>query len=160
MKNPLLKFTITLILFWAGATITGLSQTKKEANFVVSVGDLLEVSIRQGDIKIFTGSGNEVNLIAKNIEQDEVSLLTMEQKQGKVEVKFKGEDSDKFELELRIPESMNLDFSTGGGNISVKGDLKGLVDGSTGGGNISAENIFGKTEFSTAGGLGYGEYAG
>lgn len=135
-----------------GLSVAGISQTKKEAKFTVSSGDLLEVSLRQGEIKVITGSGSEVKAIARNIDEDELSLLTMEKKQGKVEIKFKGEDSDDFELELTIPEAMNADLSTGGGNISVKGDMKGVVDASTGGGNISAENIYGKTEFSTAGG--------
>jgi len=152
MKNTKFNYVIFVVSLILGLTITGISQTKKEAKFTVSNGDLLEVSLRQGEIKIITGLDSEVKAIAKNIEENELSLLTMEQKQGKVEIKFKGEDSDDFELELTIPEAMNLDISTGGGNITVKGDLKGIVDASTGGGNISAENIYGKTDFSTAGG--------
>ncbi|HEY6437270.1 MAG TPA: hypothetical protein VIY47_11825, partial [Ignavibacteriaceae bacterium] len=145
-------FAQLIILLCLSFTLTALSQTKKEASFTVSSGDKLDVSIRQGNINIITGSGNQVKVLAKNIEEDELKFLTMEQKSGNVEIKFKGEDSDDFELELNIPSELNLDMSTGGGNISVKGDLKGTVDASTGGGNISAGNIFGKTDFSTAGG--------
>ncbi len=152
MKTFAFNFALLLALLCVGFTITGLSQSKKEASFTVSNGDLLDVSLRQGNINITSGSGNQVKVLAKNIEEDELKLLTMEQKSGKVEIKFKGDNSDEFELELTIPSEMSLDMSTGGGNISVKGDLKGTVDASTGGGNISAGNIFGKTEFSTAGG--------
>ncbi len=152
MKTFAFNFALLLALLCVGFTFTGLSQSKKEASFTVSNGDLLDVSLRQGNINITTGSGNEVKVIAKNIEADELSLLTMEKKQGKVEIKFKGEDSDNFELELMIPTGMNLDLATGGGNISVKGDLKSTVEAKTGGGNITAENIFGKTDLSTAGG--------
>ncbi len=152
MKLYAFKFTSLFILLCLGFTLTVLSQTKKEATFTVSAGDLLDVSIRQGNINITTGSGNQVKVLAKNIEEGELNLLTMEQKSGKLEIKFKGDGSDEFELELTIPSELNLDMSTGGGNISVKGDLKGTVDASTGGGNISAGNIFGKTNFSTAGG--------
>jgi hypothetical protein len=151
MKTFTINLALVLLLCF-GFTVTGLSQTNKEAKFTVSKGDLLDVSLRQGNIKIVTGSGNEVNAVAKNIDEDELGLLTMEQKSNKVEIKFKGEDSDNFELELTIPSEMNLDLSTGGGNISVKGDLKGMVDASTGGGNITTENINGKTDLSTAGG--------
>ncbi len=152
MKSHTFTYATLLILLCFGFTLTSLSQTKKEAKFKVSSGDLLDVSIRQGNINLTTGSGNEVTVVAKNLLESERSLLTMEQKSGKIEVKFKGEDSDNFELELTIPASMNLVLSTGGGNMSVKGDLKGTVDASTGGGNITAGNIFGKTDFSTAGG--------
>ena len=151
MKSFTISFALLLLLCF-GFTVTSLSQTIKEAKFNVSSGDLIDVSLRQGNIKIVTGSGNEVKVLAKNIEEDELNLLTMEQKTGKVEIKFKGEDSDNFELELTIPSEMNLEMSTGGGNVSVKGDLKGTVDISTGGGNITAGNISGKTDLSTAGG--------
>ncbi len=152
MKTFTLNFTFLLYLFCLGFTITSVSQTQKEASFKVSSGEILDVSIRQGNINLTIGSGNEVKVLAKNIEEDELKLLTMEQKSGKVEIKFRGEDSDDFELDLTIPTEMNLGISTGGGNITVKGDLKGTVDASTGGGDITAGNIFGKTEFSTAGG--------
>jgi len=150
-KIYLSRITLILLLFLS-FTFTGLTQTNKEAKFTVSSGDLLDVSLKQGDINIVTGSGNEVKVFAKNIDEDEVNLLTMEQKSGKVEIKFKGEDSDNFKLECTIPESMNLDLSTGGGNISIKGDLKGTLEASTGGGNISTGNINGNTKVSTGGG--------
>jgi DUF4097 and DUF4098 domain-containing protein YvlB len=152
MKTLTINFTFIVFLICLGFTITGVSQTQKEASFKVSSGEILDISIRQGNMNITTGSGNEVKVLAKNIEEDELKLLTMEQKSGKLEIKFRGEDSDEFELDLTIPSELNLDVSTGGGNISVKGDLKGTVNASTGGGNISAGNIFGKTELSTAGG--------
>ena len=152
MKTVTLNFALLLYLFCLGFTFTGVSQTKKEATFKVSSGEILDVSISQGNINITTNSGNEVKVLAQNIEEDELKLLTMEQKSGKIEIKFRGEDSDEFELGLTIPSEMNMDVSTGGGNISVKGDIKGTVSASTGGGNITAGNIFGKTEFSTAGG--------
>ena len=151
MKSFTINFAL-LLLLCLGFVITGLSQSKKEANFTVSSGDLLDVSLRQGEINIVTGSGNKVKVIAKNIEEDELNLLTMEKKTGKVEIKFKGEDSNNFELELTIPAAMNLDLSTGGGNISVDGDLMGQVDASTGGGNITMQTVGGIVDLSTGGG--------
>jgi hypothetical protein len=152
MKTITLNFALIFYLFCLGFTTTSVSQTQKEASFKVSNGEILDVSINQGNINVTTGSGSEAKVLAKNIEEDELKFLTMEQKSGKLEIKFRGEDSDEFEINLSIPSEMNLDISTGGGNISVKGDLKGTVDASTGGGNISTGNIFGKTELSTAGG--------
>lgn len=152
MKRIYFSRISLVLLLCLSFVFTGLTQTKKEAKFTVSSGDMLDVSLRQGDILITTGSGNEVSVVAKNIDEDEVHLLTMEQKSGKVEIKFKGEDSDNFKLECTIPEAMNLDLSTGGGNVSIKGELKGTLDASTGGGNISTGNIIGNTKVSTGGG--------
>jgi hypothetical protein len=152
MKTFIFNFTFLFVLFCFSFIATGQSQSNKEGSFTVSTGDKLDVSIRQGNINVITNSGSQVKVLAKNIEENEQKLLTMEQKPGRLEIKFKGDESDNFELELTIPSEMNLDMSTGGGNISVKGELKGIVDASTGGGNITAENIFGKTDFSTAGG--------
>jgi hypothetical protein len=152
MKKFSISFLFFALSFFIIFTTEVFCQTQKEAKFTVSNGDLLDVSLKQGDINIVTGSGNEVKVVAKNIDEDEVSLLTMEQKSGKVEIKFKGEDSNNFKLECTIPEAMNLDLSTGGGNVSIKGDLKGTLDASSGGGNISTGNISGDTKISTGGG--------
>ncbi len=79
-------------------------------------------------------------------------LLTMVQSGNKVEVKFKGDDSNRIEFEISIPSKFNLDLSTGGGNITLNNDLDGKIDASTAGGNISVKNIIGKADISTAGG--------
>ena len=152
MKKLLSNYFLLIGLFSLGLLTNSYSQSQKEAKFTVSSGDLLDVSLRQGNINITTGSGNEVVAVGKNLLDSERDLITMEQKAGKVEIKFKGVDSDRFELELKIPAVMNLKLSTGGGNIKVIGELNGTVDASTGGGNITVGNINGKTDFSTAGG--------
>jgi hypothetical protein len=152
MKKLLSKYFLLIVFISIGMSETLFSQQQKEAKFTVSSGDLLDVSLKQGNIKITTGTGNEVVAVGKNLLDSERELLTMEQKAGMIEIKFKGEDSDRFELELNIPASMNLKLLTGGGNINAVGDLNGTVNASTGGGNISAGNINGKTDFSTAGG--------
>lgn len=152
MKKYSINFLNMILFLCLIMTFTVYSQTQKEATFTVSSGDLLDVSLSQGDIKIVTGSGNEVKVIAKNIDEDEVKYLTMEKKPGKVEIKFKGEDSNNFKLECSIPSEMNLNLSTGGGNVAVKGDLKGTLNAKTGGGNISTENINGNIKISTGGG--------
>lgn len=152
MKSQKSNFAIILALIFFGVTLIGLSQTKKEADFSVSSGDLLDVSISQGNINISTGSGNEVKVVARNILERELSLLTMEKTSDKVKIQFEGEDSDDFEIDLTIPEAMKLDIATGGGNISVDGNLKGEVDASTGGGNITFTTVSGKADISTGGG--------
>ena len=150
MKLKLKSIFVLITLFLFGATLN--AQVTKEASFKVSKGDILEASLSQGNINITTNNGNEVKVTAKNILKDEVNLLTMEQRAGKIEIKFEGDDSDEFELDLSIPSTLNLDLSTGGGNVSSSGNVDGKVDVSTGGGNISMQKINGTADLSTGGG--------
>lgn len=140
---------ISLLIIAASALV---AQSSKEETFKVNKGDILETSLSQGSIKITTAAGNEVKIIAKNLVDDEAKLLTMKQQNGKISVEFNGYDSDQFELNLTIPSTLNLDLSTGGGSISVNGEINGKVDFSSGGGNISTQNINGTADISTGGG--------
>ena len=145
------NFSTTLIMVLSLAFAV-LAQTNKEATFSSNSGDLLDVSLTQGTIEITTGSSREVNVLAKNILDEELDLLTMEKSGSKIVIKFEGEDSDDFELVLNIPASLDLDLSTGGGNINMEGDINGKVDASTGGGNLTVQTIGGTADLSTGGG--------
>lgn len=54
-------------------------------------------------------------------------------------------------IELNIPRDMNLDVTTGGGNIQV-GDLHGRMSLTTAGGNLTTGNISGSAHLHTDGG--------
>ena len=152
MKAKLIQqFSVVLILVLSLILATT-AQTNKEATFNVSKGDLLDVALSQGGIEITTGNGSEVNILAKNILEEELDLFTMEKIGSRVEIKFEGEDSNNFELVLSIPASLNLDLSTGGGGININGDVTGKVDASTGGGSIIVQTILGIADLSTGGG--------
>jgi hypothetical protein len=142
---------LIMLLFISPSFLSGFT-VDKEASFKVQKGDLLEVNLRQGNITVNTWNSNEIKVFAKNIDEDETGLLRMEQRSGKVEIEFKGDDSDKFHLELTIPSDLNIDFRTGGGNVKVQSDLNGNIDISTGGGNITTKNLNGKADISTGGG--------
>lgn len=152
MKTKLFPLFLTTLIIALNLVLTLNAQTSKEAKFNVGKGDLLDVSLSQGSIDITTGNGSEVNVLAKNIEENELKFLTMEKKGTGIKIKFEGEDSDDFELILTIPSSLNLDLSTGGGNVSINGDLSGDADVSTGGGNITVKAINGIADLSTGGG--------
>ena len=152
MKNLTIQsmfLTISLLIICSAAQLLAVD---KDANFKVQKGDMVTVNIHQGNIIVNTWDNSEVKVHATNLDQDEVSLLTMEQKSGKVEIKFEGEDSDNFKLELTLPSDLTLDFNTGGGNITVNNDLNSKVSFNTGGGNITTKNIFGSTDIATGGG--------
>ena len=138
-------------LFLISAIIPSLA-VDREASFNVQKNDLLLIDINQGNITVNTWDKSEVKILAKNIDNDEVNLLTMEQKSGKVEVRFKGEDSDNFNLELTIPADLFIDFKTGGGNVTINDDLRSKVIIASAGGNITAKIIGGEADITTAGG--------
>jgi hypothetical protein len=54
-------------------------------------------------------------------------------------------------VELSVPENIDLDVTTGGGNIQVD-DLRGRVNLTTAGGNVMTGNIFGPAHLHTDGG--------
>jgi len=152
MKNFKTQSMLLIICLLVISSAAQLLAVDKDANFKVQKGDLLTVNIHQGNIMVSTSDKNEVIVHATNIDQDEVTLLTMEQNSSKVEIKFKGEDSDNFKIELTVPSYLELDFNTGGGNITVNDDLKSKVSFNTGGGNITTKNILGTTDLATGGG--------
>jgi hypothetical protein len=153
MKAMKSKHLAAIALTFLLSAIVSISVAQDQnKSFTVNKGDLLDVSTRMGNITIDTWDKNEVNVIVKNVIDSEISLLTMVQSGNKVEVKFKGDDSDRIEFEISIPSRFNLDLSTGGGNIKLNNDLDGKIDASTAGGNISVKNIIGKADISTAGG--------
>jgi hypothetical protein len=149
MKNA--KFSYAIIILLSALNLS-FAQQDVEKSFTVSRGDNLQVSSSFGNITYDLTSGNQVNVIAKNVLSSELSKLKMEKRGNIIDVDFKGEDSRNFSFEISGPATLNLDFSTGGGNVAVNGNVEGFVDISTAGGNISTGDINGKADISTAGG--------
>ncbi len=149
MKKLFITTLIFGVLLFANSAF---AQKDVKKSFNVKSNDNLSLSTSMGNIVIDTWAKNEVNVIAKNILESEMELLSMEQSGNKIEVIFEGDDSDDVEFEVMIPAELNLDLSTGGGNINLNNDLKGKIDASTAGGNISTKNINGIADISTAGG--------
>lgn len=152
MKNRTIQSVLVILYVFILSSIDYSLAVDKEGSFNVQKGDLLDVKIEQGNITVNTWDKSEVKILAKNIEEDESGLLTMEQKSGKVEIRFKGDDSDEFFLELTIPSDLLIDLKTGGGNVTINNDLKDKVNIITGGGNISAKGIGGNASITTGGG--------
>lgn len=124
----------------------------QEKTFTVSKGGNLIVETSHGNIVVTSTTGDEVKVIAKNVDQGDLSDLNMTKEGNKVIIKFKGEDSEKFSLEINAPQKFNFDISTGGGNVSFKDDIDGMIKITTGGGNVAVKNISGKLGISSGGG--------
>lgn len=118
----------------------------------VAKGDKLEVSATNGNIVVSTWEKDEVFIKAKNIDVDDVKDFNFKQNGKIVAVEFKGQDSENFNMEISIPAYLILEFSTGGGNVSIKNKVNGPVEISTGGGNVSLNDVGNVLSISTGGG--------
>jgi hypothetical protein len=142
-------FTVLIIISMIVSTTIAQNQQK---SFTVSKDDKLDLSTRMGNITVDVWDKNEVQVIVKNILDEELDLLKMNQSGGVVKIEFKGRDSDDIEFELKIASDIHLELATGGGNITLNGDLNRKLDASTGGGNVTTKNLNGSANISTAGG--------
>ena len=152
MKNKMATSVLMVLSFIIISSISFSIAADKDVSFKVQKGDLLHVQIEHGNINVSTWDKSEVKISAKNIDDDELSLYTAEQNSGKVEVRFKGDDSDDFMLELTIPDDIIIDFKTGGGNVTINNDLRNKTNIITAGGNITAKVIGAEANITTAGG--------
>jgi len=153
MKKQILKSLVyASLLFMLSGFAALTTATDKDKTFNVSKGDNLAVSISNGNITISTWEKDQVYIKAINIEEDDLKYLKFELQGNKVIVDFKGQESDDFYLEISIPSQFNMDLSTGGGNIAVKGNINGKVEVATGGGNIALNDVGDKLSVSTGGG--------
>jgi len=146
------SYVFTGLIFILSGFLALSNATDKDKTFNVSKGDKLEVSVSHGNIKVSTWEKDQAYIKAINIDSDDLAVLKIEQIGNKILVEFKGQDSDDFYLEVSIPSQLNLDLSTGGGNISIKGNINGMVELATGGGNIDVNDVVDKLSVSTGGG--------
>jgi len=153
MKKHYLRLLSSVIFFFlfVGFAKT-LTASDKEKTFTVSKGDKLEVLISNGNVSIVTWEKDQAYIKAVNIDESDLNKLKIEQIKNKIVVDFKGKESDDFYIEVSIPVQFNLDLSSGGGNISAKGNILGKVELSTGGGNINFNDVGDKLSAYTGGG--------
>jgi len=153
MKNQLVsKKMLSLVLFILSGFLIVLNASDKEKTLNVSKGDNLEVSASNGNVNISIWTKDQAYIKAFNIDEDDINDLKIEQSGNKVAVEFKGQNSDDFYLEISIPEHLNVDVSSGAGDITINGNINGTVKFATGGGNIKLKDAGDKLSVSTGGG--------
>ncbi|MGD8306337.1 MAG: hypothetical protein PVF17_06755 [Ignavibacteria bacterium] len=144
-------FTVALLLIFSVMVVTSFAEDK-EKTFSVKKGDILKVSTHFGNVTYSKGSSSEVKVMVKNILSEELQFLKMEKSGSIVNIEFEGEDSHRLRFEITGPSTLDLDFSTGGGNVSVQVSMEGNVDITTGGGNVETQDINGVADITTGGG--------
>jgi DUF4097 and DUF4098 domain-containing protein YvlB len=128
-------YTRILIATLAALLAMTLASAREDGNrsksFSVSKGGTIEVSTSRGDINISPWDKNEVSVVIEGLDD------------GSGHVRFA----------ISVPSQFNLDMNTSGGDLEVKGELTGKIDGSTSGGDIKLGNVFGgPVEVTTSGG--------
>ncbi len=157
--NRILLLSVMLAI----ACVWGFAQDKDaevsgvtSKTFTVSKGGTLIVSIGIGDIRISPQDGNQVEVQASGIDEDELDRLKMSQSGNTVRVTFRprghGWSRGSVEFDITVPKEFNTELRTAGGNIEFTADIKGQIKGSTSGGDIRLQGIAGTVDMSTSGG--------
>jgi hypothetical protein len=150
MKNAFSKMMLVLIMFLVSINFSYAEDVEK--TFKVNKQSALDVRVKYGNVNIFTWDKDEVKVVARNVDTEELDNVTIEQKASGVIVEFTGRDSEKFLVDAWVPVQFNVNVSTGGGNVKINDFLAGRAVISTSGGNISTAKLKGNAEISTGGG--------
>jgi DUF4097 and DUF4098 domain-containing protein YvlB len=156
MKRILTIALFTLFVFSVKSNAAPLDggESKQSKSFSVSKGGELEVSVSGGDIRLTTWDKDEVYVVVEGIDEEDLDDLKMTQSGNTVRVDYRPRwngSSDAF-FKINIPSQFDADVRTSGGNIELRGTMKGKLTGSTSGGDIRTANIDGTTYLKTSGG--------
>ena len=128
----------------------------RSKSFSVGKGGTIEVSTSRGDITISPWDKNEVSVVIEGLDDEDLDKVKMTQNGNIVRVSYRSrwdDGSGHVRFAISVPSQFNLDMNTSGGDLEVKGELTGKIDGSTSGGDIKLGNVFGgPVEVTTSGG--------
>jgi hypothetical protein len=153
-------YTRILIATLAALLATTLASAREDGSrsksFSVSKGGTIEVSTSRGDIYISPWDKNEVSVVIEGLDDEDFDKVKMIQNGNIVRVSYRSrwdDGSGHVRFAISVPSQFNLDMNTSGGDLEVKGELTGKIDGSTSGGDIKLGNVFGgPVEVTTSGG--------
>jgi len=146
------KYFLVISIIFCSSVSAGTSDRTKI--FKVSPGGELSLSVNSGEIRLNTWDKNEVQVTVRGLYDENTSDLKIAQEQNNVRVRFNGGWSDPDELVFVVstPARYNLDLRTSSGDISLSGNVKGIVRAFTNGGDIKTGSIDGNTTINTQGG--------
>jgi len=129
-------------------------ESKQTKSFNVTKGGELEVSVNGGDIRLTTWDKDEVNVTVDGIDDEDMKDVKMTQSGNDIRVEYhpRWNRSGDVIFRISLPAQFDVDVHTSGGNIDVRGTMKGKLSGSTSGGDIRTGNIEGPTNLKTSGG--------
>ena len=120
----------------------------EERTIKVNKGGNLNISLSVGDVALTTWDKDEMQI---KYDKDEDPDLEISQTGNNVNINS-STDSWGSEIFVSLPSQFNIHVKTLGGDIKVKGSVKGEVDLNTSGGNIDVGKVDGNTSLKTSGG--------
>ncbi|HSR52077.1 MAG TPA: DUF4097 family beta strand repeat-containing protein [Acidobacteriota bacterium] len=160
MKRTFAILSALLVAFVLVVPALGQVETR---DFQVGAQDTLRLEVERGDVVVNVGAGSRVSVRAHGLDVREA--FETYQRGGEVVVEYRPSrlrqrggnrrwwnsgGGERFEIDL--PDTMNIDMSTAGGDVTINGNPLGTVRGKTAGGDIDVGNIGGYAELKTAGG--------
>jgi len=141
------------------------SSSEVAGSTVARDGETLQVTMDLGNVLVHTQDSGKVDYrvhLQTNAPPREAKSLFsrfhIQESQTRDEIRLRGQAGPEriggglwVTLELNIPQNMNLDVTTGGGNIQVD-DIHGRVMLTTAGGNLVTGNVTGAAHLHTDGG--------
>lgn len=155
MRTQSIITVFTILLIISGILSAGtLPQGERTKSFSVKSGGELIVSVNPGDISVSTWDKDEVYVIVKGLDEDELDEVEMEQFGNRVSVRYSSDWgwSDDGKFLINIPINFHVKCNTTGGDIEIKGNVVGRVAVRTSGGDINTGNVQGELDVSTSGG--------
>jgi DUF4097 and DUF4098 domain-containing protein YvlB len=127
---------------------------KESKSFNVTKGGQLEVNVSGGDIELNTWEKDEVNVVVDGIDEEDMDYVKITQTGNTVRVEYRPRwnSSGDVLFKISLPAQFDADVRTSGGNIEVRGTIKGKLTGSTSGGDIRTGDIEGTMDMKTSGG--------
>jgi len=128
--------------------------TKATKTFTVTKGGDLEVNVNCGDIKLKTWDKDQVSITVDGLDDEDLDEVHMTQSGNSIRVEYRPRWNWSGDVTFRVslPAQFDADIHTSGGNIDVRGTMKGKLTGYTSGGDIHTENVEGATNLKTSGG--------
>ncbi len=129
-------------------------ESKQSKSFTVTKGGDLEMNISGGDIRLSTWDKDEVFVVVDGIDEEDMDYVKMTQSGNTIHIEYRPRwnwSSDAV-FKISLPAQFNADVRTSGGNIDVRGTMKGKLTGMTSGGDIRTADIEGTTNLKTSGG--------
>ncbi len=127
---------------------------KESKSFTVAKGGQLEVNVSGGDIALNTWEKDEVAVVVDGIDEEDMDYVKITQSGNTVRVDYRPRwnSSGDVLFKISLPAQFDADVRTSGGNIEVRGTMKGKLTGSTSGGDIRTGDIEGTMDMKTSGG--------
>jgi len=150
------KISLLFVLFLITGISSGIYAQHEDVTRTLSLdkGGLLKVEVNPGDIYIRTWNKNEVLVKIAGIDEDEMDELEMKSSGDVVTIKYIGKWGwgNSANYSITVPEIVDLDLYSTGGDIEIFNNINGDVKVNTMGGDIVTQNISGDGKLETMGG--------